>query len=269
MTKRLLTFFFLVLTFQLNAQEISRIEIRGKVIVDTEDKEGITVYNTSSNKGTITDAKGNFKIAVALNDIVDFGALQFKHFNVIINESILESKQLTVVLVEEVKKLDEVIILPYGLTGSLSADIESVRTFNVNMDAIFYGLQHDENFEFSADYKSAINNPSVDDQLPYMNYGLNLINVAKLITSPLSKNKMRSEDLVELIPIGKLNNKYDADFLESYFKIPKSRSDEFILYINDIVIDSNLLKDENELLFLEYIKKLSKDFLTSSAIEKN
>lgn len=249
--------FFISFTF---AQDINRVDIEGKVIVDSEDKEGITVYNTSSNKGTTTDSLGQFKIKVALNDIVDFGALQFKHFKVTITESILESRQLTVVLVEEVKKLDEVIILPYGLTGNLSADVESVRTFNVNMDAIFYGLEHDENFQFSADYKSAINNPSVDDQLPSMRYGLNVINVVKLITSPFD-NKMPKQNSIELIPIGKLNNNYDADYLQRHFNIPKDRTDEFIMYIERIAIDSNLLEVENELLFLEYIKKLSQDFL--------
>ncbi|MBT8325005.1 MAG: hypothetical protein HKN99_07775 [Winogradskyella sp.] len=260
MTKHLsiiLVLFSITFSF---AQDINRVEIEGKVIVDSEDKEGITVYNTSSNKGTVTDALGQFKIKVALNDIVDFGALQFKHFQVTITEDILVSKQLTVVLVEEVKKLDEVIILPYGLTGNLSADVESVRTFNVNMDAVFYGLEHDENFQFSADYKSAINNPSVDDQLPSMRYGLNVINVVKLIARPFVDESPKANS-VELIPIGKLNNNYDADYLNRHFNIPRDRIDEFITYIEKIAIDSNLLKVENELLFLEYIKKLSQDFL--------
>ena len=53
------------------SQEINRIEVFGKIVVDSVDVEGVTVYNTSSNKGTVTDLEGKFSIEVALNDIVE------------------------------------------------------------------------------------------------------------------------------------------------------------------------------------------------------
>ena len=125
MKKIIVTLFctFSIIAF---SQDIDRITINGRIIVSAQDKEGVTVYNTSSNKGTVTDEIGEFKIDVAINDVVEFGALQFKDFTVVISEQILESKQMTVILVEEVNKLDEVVLLPFGLTGNLNADLENV-----------------------------------------------------------------------------------------------------------------------------------------------
>ena len=129
--KRLLLFTLLFSSFfTISAQDVERIEISGKIVVDSNDLEGITVYNSSSNKGTVTDENGKFLLNVALNDIVEFRALQFQDFTVTIDENIIKSKKMTVFLVEKVNKLDEVVILPYDLTGNLAVDIESVRTFN-------------------------------------------------------------------------------------------------------------------------------------------
>jgi hypothetical protein len=77
---------------QLNAQLIN-----GKIIVSTEDKEGVAVFNTfSSNKWTATDKDGYFSIDVALNDVIQFSALQFQDFTVTINQKIyMRSKRLT------------------------------------------------------------------------------------------------------------------------------------------------------------------------------
>ena len=97
------------------SQDTKRIEVFGKIIVDSVDVEGVTIYNTSSNKGTITDIEGQFSIEVTLNDRVEVSALQFEKFVIVINEAIMSSKIMTVFLVERINKLDEVIkILPEG-----------------------------------------------------------------------------------------------------------------------------------------------------------
>ena len=42
----------------LMAQTLNRIEVTGKIVVDSDDKFGITIYNKSSKQGSITDEKG-------------------------------------------------------------------------------------------------------------------------------------------------------------------------------------------------------------------
>ncbi len=266
--KQLISICFILLSSFAISQEINRIEVTGKVIVETDEKEGITVYNSSSNKGTITDENGNFKIKVALNDIVVFGALQFQDFTVIIDNKVMDSKKLTVFLVEEVNKLDEVIVLPYDLSGNLYVDVQSTRTYNVDLDAIYFGIEHQEEFEFSDDYKSGITNPSVDDQLPYFDNGFNVINFVGLLMSPLlkkSKKSKKQKDPEVKVPSGKLSERYNAEFLKENFDIPLNKTNAFIAFVEDKGIDEQLLVKGKEIQLLEYISKQSKLFLNSKS----
>ena len=101
--KNLVIIFCCLFTCAFYAQDIDRITVNGRIVVSSKDKEGVTVYNSSSNKGTLTDENGDFEIKVALNDIVEFGALQFKDFEVKITEDVIifnneKQKEITVIV---------------------------------------------------------------------------------------------------------------------------------------------------------------------------
>jgi hypothetical protein len=254
------------------SQEAKRIEVKGKIIVDRGDKEGVTVYNSSSNKGTITDGKGEFVIHVALNDKIEFVALQFKDFDIVIDKNVITSKQITVILVEHVNKLDEVLILPYDLTGNIDVDVESVKTFNPNMDAIYFGIHNIEEFEFSDDHKSRTENIAMHSQGQTMMYGVNIVNIVGLLLKPLFKSTKIKETNVKsnypYIPIHILKEQYSVPFLHENFGIPSDEIDPFVLYLEDHGLDYNLLELGKELEFLEFISQKSKLYLEKKS-DKN
>jgi len=252
---------FITLPVALMAQE-ERVDIKGRVYVQSNDLEGIAVYNSSANVGTITDEDGRFEIAVALNDVINFSALQFKDFSIVINQGILDSKRLTTMLVEDVNKLDEVIILPYDLSGSLFVDLNSVRTYNVDMDSIYSGVSDQNKYQLSADFQTGVTNAAVNDQLPYMDNGLNLINLAGLILRPFKKRSIEKQS--RFVPKGTLITRYDAEFLETHFKIPRSRSDEFLIFVEENGIQASLWREEKELELLEVLYTQSLVFLNPS-----
>ena len=74
-------------TFIAVSQGITRENIIGKVVVEGSDLEGITIYNTSSNKGTVTNKQGEFMIAVALNDLLEIRALAYQNIDVHVNKA--------------------------------------------------------------------------------------------------------------------------------------------------------------------------------------
>lgn len=265
MKSTLLLIVFLFSTALIFSQEASRIEVKGKVVVNSNDKEGITVYNASSNKGTITNDKGEFVIMVALNDKIEFAALQFNDFNIAIDEEVITSKQLTVILVEHINKLDEVLIIPYDLSGNLVVDVESVKTFNPNMDAIYFGIQNVDEFEFSDDYKSRTENIAMHSQGQTMTYGLNIANIVGMLLKPLFKSNKNKEKSLKSeypdIPINILKDRYSAPFLNENFGVPLDEIDQFVLYLEDNGLDYNLLKSGKELEFLEFISQKSKLYL--------
>ena len=78
--KKLLLLVLLCTSISMTSQTFKRVEVDGKIIVEGDDVEGITVFNTSTNKGVITNKNGEFKIEVAENDFIEFRALQYQNF---------------------------------------------------------------------------------------------------------------------------------------------------------------------------------------------
>jgi len=264
MKKIIVTLFctFSIIAF---SQDIDRITINGRIIVSAQDKEGVTVYNTSYNKGTVTDEIGEFKIDVAINDVVEFGALQFKDFTVVISEQILESKQMTVILVEEVNKLDEVVLLPFGLTGNLNADLENVRTYNVSLDAVYFGLDHIEDFQFSADYKTKAENVAFNEYNPKVDNMLNLVNLAGFLVSQVADidgEEMTNQDkALNKTPFKNALEQYSVNFIHVNFDIPLDEMNAFVDYVENKGVDESLLAKNKEVQFLERINQLSQSYL--------
>ncbi|WP_299368056.1 carboxypeptidase-like regulatory domain-containing protein [Winogradskyella sp.] len=258
------------MTISIYGQEVERVTINGRIAVSSEDKEGVTVYNTSSNKGTVTDENGDFEIEVALNDIIEFRALQFKDFKITITEDVLKSKKLTVILVEEVNKLDEVVLLPFGLTGNINADLENVRTYNVSLDYVYFGLDHIEDFEFSADFKTRAENVAFNENNPRVENMLNIVNLAGFIVSQVvdvdtGDSKTNGEKAINKTPFKEALDKYSVNYINTNFNIPLEQVEAFIDYVEEEGIDAKLLDKDKELQFLERITQLSKSFLKTKS----
>ena len=112
MLKKLLLTIILLLPICLLAQDIERIIISGKVTAPKgEDIEGITIYNVSSQKGTVTSPEGIFALKVAENDRVSVTALQFSTFIVIVDKGVIDNKRMGIYLNPVVNQLEEVIVL--------------------------------------------------------------------------------------------------------------------------------------------------------------
>ncbi|SDB53756.1 CarboxypepD_reg-like domain-containing protein [Flavobacteriaceae bacterium MAR_2010_188] len=260
MKKSLLIVLLLTTTF-LFAQQTNRVEITGKVVVESNDIEGITVFNSSSNNGTITNENGEFVISAQLNDKIEFAAIQFKDFDIVVDETVINTKQMTVYLVEQVNKLDEVLILPYKLTGNLDTDVASVRTFNPDIDAIYFGINHSSDYEFSEDNRSAVENEAMHSQSdPAFRNGLNIKNIGVLLISSIlsSSNDKKDNNQVEE---SALKRKYNIDFISTNFDIPRNQVDEFIAYVEANGLNDELMKDEQEIELLQFLYSKRDEFI--------
>lgn len=257
----------LIIGLSINAQVYTRVEVTGKVIVDSEDLEGITVYNTGSKQGVTTDELGGFIIGVSLNDVLEFRALQFQEFRVTIDERILESRQLSVFLIEKLNKLDEVVLLPYGLSGNLPLDVQSIKTFNPDMNAIYFGIKHSDEYEFSDDYKSRVENAAMYPNGESLINGLNVANIVGLMIKPLFKKTDKIERTTS-ISVSKLKNYYSTKFLIDNYNIPEEKVEEFVFWVETHGLTFDLLKEGRELEFLEFLGEKSDEYLKEIGIKK-
>ena len=115
----------LLYSFSLNAQS-SKV-IRGRVEAKNKDVTGVVVQNSTTEKASITDVKGNFSIMVSLNDTLVFSAVQFKRKVIPITRSFFNSTFITVPLKEFVNELQEVVVQPYNLSGNLNSDLSTIK----------------------------------------------------------------------------------------------------------------------------------------------
>lgn len=262
MKSKLLILISLVAFIGTSAQNM-RESVHGKIIADVEDLDRILVINKTSGKDVITDENGEFDINVKVNDVIQVRALLFQEFNVKITQPILDSKRLRIFLIEQINKLDEILVLTSGLTGRLDSDVEKVKTFNPRLDAIYFGIKRSDEFDFSADNRTDVENTALHSQMPTMVNGLNIINVVDQLLLPLFRSgaQDRSDADVPEIADGQVQTYLGQEFLTDNFNIPKNKVDEFIQYVEDDNFDFNLLNYGNEMEFLEVLNTKSKVFL--------
>ncbi|MEJ6793315.1 MAG: hypothetical protein QNK89_11455 [Lacinutrix sp.] len=253
-----LTFF--VSTFSLFAQDDTRIEVKGKIIVDVENLENITIFNTTFNIGTVTDSIGNFKIRVALNDEIRISSIQLIPFTARINDAVIDTKVLKVYLKEYINTLDEVVLLPYDLTGDLATDALDAKV----SDPIVFNFESFENFEMPDDYHSSVDNIAMgtqNDRQRFQADGMAIIGLLTNLIFKKKKNKKEKKDprLQTLISI--LSQKFSHSYFIENYKIPENKVSDFIGFIEQSQYDVTLLEPKNELKLIEYIHSQSKTFL--------
>ncbi len=262
MKKRLLLLLFCIplLTF---AQDVKRENIKGKIIVEGNDIEGITIYNANSKKGTITDEKGEFMIAVALNDLIEVKALEYQNIDIRVNKDILDSKKLRIFLIEEINLLDEVFVKNRTLTGNLNTDVSNVKLFRPKLDVVYFGMVNEDPNDFTENNPAQTKNMAVRSEAQAMVHSLNVINVVDQLLLPLFRSEVKDKKAsgIPEVPVKSIKYYLGSTFLVENFNIPEHRVEEFIRYVEDDTFDFELLNYGHEIEFLELLNRKSKMFL--------
>ena len=264
--KKILLLFLFAIAFTSHSQEVIRENVNGKIIVEGSDIEGITIYNSSSGVGTITNENGEFVVEVALNDLLEIRALKYQNFDIKINKAILETKKISIFLIEEINKLDEVIITSKGLTGYLETDIKNVKTFEPKLDAIYFAIKDKDTY--SDDTRNQIKNTSIHTQAQTMVNGLNVVNVVDQLLIPLFRSEVKDKEAAGIpeVPAESIKYYLGSNFLVENFNIPEHRVEEFIRYVESNAFDFDLLNYGHEIEFLELLSHKSKIFLKNKNI---
>ncbi len=263
--KKVLPLLVLCISFFAAAQEVKRENIQGNIIVEGNDIEGITIFNTSSNIGAVSNENGEFTIAVALKDVLQIRALEYENFDVMVNDAILESKTVSIFLIEEINKLEEVVISTKKLTGNISSDINSIQTFSLKRDAIYFGMKDKNGINVNDTRLGEIENAITYGEGQSMIHGLNVINIVDQLLIPLFRSEVKDKKAAGIPQVPSESIKYylGSTFLVENFNIPEHRVEEFIRYVEDDTFDFDLLNYGHELEFLEILSKRSKVFLNT------
>ncbi|MEO7284411.1 carboxypeptidase-like regulatory domain-containing protein, partial [Gelidibacter sp.] len=114
------------------------VAIKGQILAN-DDVDGIHILNNTSKTFTISNSNGEFSISVKLNDTLVFSGISYELKKVVVSQSVIHSKSLTIYLSEKVNALDEVVVGKI-LTGDLSSDLANSGVKR-NIDFYDLGIQ--------------------------------------------------------------------------------------------------------------------------------
>lgn len=262
---------FLLLVFSVaitEAQTIERVMVQGKIHVPAgEDAEGISVYNASAQKGTITDHTGAFEIEVAEHDRLRVFALQYQPFTAVVDQGIIERKQLSIYVNPAVTQLDEVVVRPYDLTGRIRADVKKIPTYYVdnNWNLSYAAMEFD--YGFIVDRQTAIEGNLAENDLNpyYIRNGVDVLaimgGVAQLLFPKQQKAVVKHKQIEKKTLVSNnLQQRFSRQFVYDNFGIPENRAVDFLDYVQQQGFSDDLLQAENELKLMQFLQETSETY---------
>ncbi|WP_378185434.1 carboxypeptidase-like regulatory domain-containing protein [Aquimarina sp. W85] len=254
----IIVFTFLVNINKINAQIDVRTLVSGQISVPIGDNsEGITIYNRTTNKGTITNEKGEFTIRAGINDKIDVIAMQYQKFTVIIDKGTIARNQLKIVLHEAVNQLDEVIVSPYDLAGNVSVDVKRIPIEEGNVAKLAKetsGRINEYNYNFTPDQLTTPENKLVLDNR--MKNGLNFVNLFKLVVKDQKIDKKNQTIETQ----DRLRNLYDDQFFKREFNLELEEISGFINFAEKHGLDNSYFVEGKELDLIAFLKEQRKQY---------
>ena len=221
----------------LNSQD--RKPIKGQLLYKNTKVIAANVINNTSQMNTITDSDGFFEIDVALGDEVIFSSVQYLIRSVIITDEMLKRNRLVVSVNENINELKEVVVT--------TEDVEK-----------FLDLKEEEfkGFDYEEDKSSKLVNRAASNR--QLSNGIDFVNIARLLVKA-TKNKTPEEQL-KMKPSEILPLVFELTFFEQDLGIQKSQVNNFLIYIDEKMKTSKLLKKDKEFELIDYLINQSELF---------
>ena len=217
---------FIVFTILLNAviaQESARKILKGKVVANANDVEGIYVINLKTEKSTVTDSNGNFSIAAAVCDTLMFSSILFKVIKIELSPTDFDKDLFFVKMRPLMNQLKEVIVFQYK-----------------NINAIALGI-------ISKNQRSYT---SAERKLATASSGrlnpLGLDPVLNLFSGRTAMLRKEVEVEQKEISLRQIENMFDKEFLVKNLKIPQEYVKGFQYYIIENTSFVTILKAKNK-----------------------
>ena len=254
--KRLFIISFLLIFSFVSAQETKRNVISGKISVPVGDShEGITIINQQTGSGTVSSEAGTFSIRAARGDTLQFSAVQYQQFSVIVDEGIVDSGELIVDISEAIYELPEVVVSPVDLSGYVEVDVARIPVEKVDLPDMTAAEIEDTDYDFRPDDLTSPANAAMRNSMIYS--GTNFADLFRRIFTPKTSDAVswtrdvENRSLPEVDEV--IEELYDDEFFINYLGIKRENIYEFIFFAQDNGLREELLEEENELDLIKFL----------------
>jgi hypothetical protein len=230
------------------SQTTDRRPLRGQVIYRSVPVPNENVINTTTEKATITNDKGEFLISVKEGDELVFTAINYQIEILKVTTEILIRNRLVIEVNEKVTELDEVTVSPENQKKFLQLQNEEFKQYSYETDA-----------------SAEVQNIALDPTVRGMQDGLNFVNIFKALF--LSGNKDGADTRTQLKVSEVLRQVYNDDFFVKDLQLPQDKIDAFLLYCDSKLPAQSLLRKDNEFQLIDFLVNQSKEFRKNIDVE--
>ena len=235
---------------------------KGRVVSTSNELSGISVQNTSRGYATITDEEGFFDIRALPNDSLFLSGVAFKEKIFVVTQAHAQQQLVYVPLEEKIVALDEVVLMPYNLSGNLKNDAASLGPQQV-VTASTLGLPN-------ANVKPLMQSERLlrEAAMPKFNLGMLLtvpfnpiINEitgrTKMLRKRVARDKryLLSEQMRQIFP--------DSLYVKK-LNVPPSKLADFFYFCEIDERFMTLSKTDNPLLIWEFLKEKSEIYIRNN-----
>lgn len=258
--KKTYAFLIVFLTFGILYGQQSITELEGRVFSVSNDVSAVHVSNISKNKGTITDKNGFFEISVIIGDTLVFSAVQFKKKEIVITQEVLDYPLFLVALEETLNELNEVVVMPYNLSGNIDLDIDRLGVAPVVTSSTL-DLPNADVEKMTQSERLLI---EADRGKYFYYYVIALkINLHKILNKASGRTKSLEEMVArdENMKLEKeIITKFSKETIAESFDIPEANIDAFLTYCMSQEDFSTLSQAGNMEDIWQYLKAKSVEF---------
>lgn len=225
--------------------------VKGKIIVETNDNDGVTIINLANKNSTISENGGYFKIKAKVNDTIMFSAIHLEARKIVITKKDFGPNLLFIKLKIHTKHIKEIMI-----TNGDGINAESL------------GLVKKGQKQYTPAERRLKTASALDGQ-----WGLNtafsidpLFNWLSGRTKQLKKELEveRKEFLQE-----KIINNFERDYIIQILKIPDEYVDGYIFYVVEDQTLVDAIKARNKTMVSFRLSFLAAEYLKSKQIKPN
>ncbi len=225
--------------------------VKGKIIVETNDNDGVTIINLANKNSTISENGGYFKIKAKVNDTIMFSAIHLEARKIVITKKDFGPNLLFIKLKIHTKHIKEIMI-----TNGDGINAESL------------GLVKKGQKQYTPAERRLKTASALDGQ-----WGLNtafsidpLFNWLSGRTKQLKKELEveRKEFLQE-----KIINNFERDYIIQILKIPDEYVDGYIFYVVEDQTLVDAIKARNKTMVSFRLSFLAAEYLKLKQIKPN
>lgn len=249
MKKNSILSFFIALTISLivNAQ---RKDLDGQLIANDE-VEGLHILNRTASKYTISNEDGSFIIPAKALDTLFISGLKYEVQEFVITQSIIDLGSFSVLLIEKINELDEVIVGKI-LTGSLQSDLENSDA-KPEIDFYDLGIPGNTNLPLTQNEQKLHD----ADAGSWGSLGLGFsVNFHKLLNRVSGRTK-KLRNIVEIDNIEKCITRLRREYEEAIFKtdtLADTLKNEYFYFCQEDEGFKALCDENNDLKAIEFLQ---------------